>query len=518
MDPIIEKLFSLGLPIGGPIVWFLCLFAFGFSPYNRLWTEERSGERKRIIGELMQLSPRNRLRRSLTRRLDWLDARLSSHEVAAGRGPWRVAFSWDLLGLAILSAVAYPLLAALLQWLAGLPIRFGETELVAASDWQARLLPAFSIGISACLCLFFLKSKSWLRWPSLSAASIFVSLIPSLSAWLGLEIPSAFAFAVAMAGVIAGAGVLLLPLRIEVALVVASTVALVVAGTVALAGVVAFAGAAAFVGKISIAGTVVFAFVVAVAVTAGSTDEFMERRNKRHPGFRLLMLLFLLALLSAALRLRPLMTDAPPSDFDIYLILMFGLFPLLNALADFASTGLTRLLLRAGLAQMEGDGIALRRRAVWLWLLDLLGGLAAFAALGCAAIAWIHFARPPQGPLLDLPALFTGLEARPGEYWWLGAMLITTLLPTLLHIAMGLGALLRSPPEFIRAPIVKALDAGEDHMSQRIFGTMGFCALQTVALWAPFWIGLLIWRFEHEAIIAALRGFFAWFARMIGAL
>ena len=107
-------------------------------------------------------------------------------------------------------------------------------------------------------------------------------------------------------------------------------------------------------------------------------------------------------------------------------MLTFGLLPLFNALFDFACAGLTRYLLRMGLDQ---------KRAAWRAVLDGLGGIAIFFALGCALIIFITFVIPADGvPLLDLAQLFANLRSAPGDYIWLMITLFSTLLPTLVHL------------------------------------------------------------------------------------
>jgi hypothetical protein len=107
-----------------------------------------------------------------------------------------------------------------------------------------------------------------------------------------------------------------------------------------------------------------------------------------------------------------------PDDFGagqrnraVFFMLTFGLLPLFNALFDFLSAGLTRYLLRLGLEQ---------KRAVWRAILDGLGGIAIFFALGCSLITFVTFVTPADGgPLVDLAQLFANLRTAPGDYIWL---------------------------------------------------------------------------------------------------
>ena len=114
-------------------------------------------------------------------------------------------------------------------------------------------------------------------------------------------------------------------------------------------------------------------------------------------AWRLLYCGVLVALLIVAIKM--------PDDFGagqrnqaVFFMLTMGLLPLVNAVFDFASVGLTRYLLRLGLEQ---------KRAAWRAVLDGLGGIAIFFALGCTLIAFVTFVVPADGvPLVDLTAAF----------------------------------------------------------------------------------------------------------------
>jgi len=85
--------------------------------------------------------------------LDWLDTRLSSHE--AQKGPAQKAWSYGLLNITMALALAYPILAMMVQWLWGHAIDFGGQEMIAASPPQARIFALVWLG-SASICLPFL--------------------------------------------------------------------------------------------------------------------------------------------------------------------------------------------------------------------------------------------------------------------------------------------------------------------------------------------------------------------------
>jgi hypothetical protein len=128
------------------------------------------------------------------------------------------------------------------------------------------------------------------------------------------------------------------------------------------------------------------------------------------------------------------------------LLLFFGLVPLLNAPFDWLSLGLTRGLLRRGL-ELRGPAPLL------LALLDaalatvVIAMLAATMVLGVQAFDAFALRGGGQ-PVLPLPPLFKGLAEHPtaAEYWWLHALLLSTLVPSVVNLALGGFSLLRGWP------------------------------------------------------------------------
>jgi hypothetical protein len=128
------------------------------------------------------------------------------------------------------------------------------------------------------------------------------------------------------------------------------------------------------------------------------------------------------------------------------LLLFFILFSLLNAPFDWASLGLTRALLRRGL-ELGGW---------WPYLLALVD--AALAAVIIAALALTMLigvqafdALAVHGggtPILPLEPLFEGIAANPSapEYWWLYALLLSTMIPSLVNLMIGGASFVRGLP------------------------------------------------------------------------
>jgi hypothetical protein len=196
-------------------------------------------------------------------------------------------------------------------------------------------------------------------------------------------------------------------------------------------------------------------------------------------------------------------------DLAAYIVLFAGVLPFFNALADFASVGLTRHLLRKGLS-----GWTLKQG-----VLDAIGGAAIFFALGFTLITYIHAIRPPDGPLLNLPALFAGLGADPGAYCWLAFMLISTLLPTMAHAGVALLSGFLGWPGWLRRWIAARLKAGGNGSDvEPIMGVFVLSAIVVLAFWLPVAALYGLFRFDHGWLLGQVIGVFEGYALIIGAI
>ena len=423
--------------------------------------------------------PAERYRSVMRRGLDWLDSRLSAHE--APQGPAQRAWSFGLLNATMALALAYPIVAITIQWLWGSAIDFGGQEVMAASPPQARIFTAVWLGSSVLVYLFAGASKSRWRWTLVILATGILLL--------GLIFADGFA----VPGNIAVAG------TVAVASVGAGTVAVAFTGPVAgaVAGVGAGVGAVAFVAP------------VLVAATSAGTVAGAEERSSRPMARRLLFCGVLVALLIVAIKM--------PDDFGagqrnqaVFFMLTMGVLPLVNAVFDFASVGLTRYLLRLGLEQ---------KRAAWPAVLDGLGGIAIFFALGCTLIAFVTFVVPADGvPLVDLTQLFADMRRAPGDYIWLMVTLFSTLIPTLLHLSVAVLTLGLQYPAPLRNFVAGLLERGEQSGQAALLSGICICAMITIALWCPIWIFTFVVTHDHGAIVNAVLWGFEAFAWAIGGI
>ncbi|MDA8751773.1 hypothetical protein N9M77_09605 [Planktomarina temperata] len=469
--------------LGWPIVCFMVLMCI---PALRK-TADNPSDRPYWRDLLRHDGAAERYRSVMRRGLDWLDSRLSAHE--APQGPAQKAWSFGLLNATMALALAYPILAITIQWLCGSAIDFGGQEVMAASPPQARIFTAVWLGSSVLVYLFAGASKSRWRWTLVILATGILLL--------GLIFADGFA----VPGNIAVAG------TVAVASVGAGTVAVAFTSPVAVAFTSPVAGA--FAGAVAGVGAVAFVAPVLVAATSAGTVAGAEERSSRPMARRLLFCGVLVALLIVAIKM--------PDDFGagqrnqaVFFMLTMGVLPLVNAVFDFASVGLTRYLLRLGLEQ---------KRAAWPAVLDGLGGIAIFFALGCTLIAFVTFVVPADGvPLVDLTQLFADMRRAPGDYIWLMVTLFSTLIPTLLHLSVAVLTLGLQYPAGVRNFVADLLERGEQSGQAALLSGICICAMITIALWCPIWIFTFVVTHDHGAIVNAVLWGFEAFAWAIGGI
>jgi hypothetical protein len=229
-------------------------------------------------------------------------------------------------------------------------------------------------------------------------------------------------------------------------------------GTSAVAGAVAFGVAIAFTGSsfsgsnvivditdaIAVAISAAVAIVIAVAVAALSAFTIRKRSQA------VFLLLFLLVMILACFAAAPLTSLPEGGGVSGPLLLFLGLLTLLNAPFDWASLGLTRALLRRGL-ELGGW---------WPYLLALADATLAGAIVALLALVMVigvqafdELAVHDGGKaVLPLDALFDGIATNPAapEYWWAYAILLSSMIPSLINLAIGGTAFTRGIPWLAR--------------------------------------------------------------------
>jgi hypothetical protein len=168
--------------------------------------------------------------------------------------------------------------------------------------------------------------------------------------------------------------------------------------------------------------------LIFVAVGLTALGRLAVKRRWQGPFLSILIAALLLICFGTA-------GSAPPRVKTMTLFL--GFLTLVNAPFDWASLGLTRALLRRGL----------ELRAWWPYGLALVdAGLAAviIAALALTMVVGVQAfdalaVHRGGSTVLPLDALFNGIATQPAapEYWWLYALLLSTMIPSLANLVIG---------------------------------------------------------------------------------
>lgn len=228
----------------------------------------------------------------------------------------------------------------------------------------------------------------------------------------------------------------------------------------------------------------------------------------------LVFLAWMLALLAVAVAI------LRPSGNAAILIVLIGALPLVNALFDFLSIGVTRFALRWGV----------RRISFWTVLVgagDLLAGAILFVGLGCLAVAYAQLLNVvAEAPLLPLGAapdgsdgLFAAIRSDPAAYWWLYATFLSTLLPTAIHLAIvpfALGPALMVGG--LRGWLADAIEKSARHYPLRLGASLLLAAWFAVSLTAPIVLFVSIGQWmaaEHPVWGLRLLGLFESFHRLL---
>ena len=166
--------------------------------------------------------------------------------------------------------------------------------------------------------------------------------------------------------------------------------------------------------------------------------------TRRRQGLFLLVFLFLMVLISfgEATVLSSMLIWRAMGPAALFL----GLLTLINAPFDWASIGLTRALLRRGL-ELGGW---------WPYFLALADAFLAAVFIAILALttvlsvqAFDHLVTQGGAPsILHVKDLIDGIESHPEapEYWWIYALLLSTMIPSLINLVIGGTALMRTVP------------------------------------------------------------------------
>jgi hypothetical protein len=247
-----------------------------------------------------------------------------------------------------------------------------------------------------------------------------------------------------VAGVAAGAGAVVVAVGFGGAVAVSFAIAIAGAGAGFAALYIARAAIGSVVTAVVFAGIIAGVFAVVIAIRWASNT------SVRRGWQGLFLCVFLAAGTLICLAAARLFSSPLISEVGGPLLLFLGLLTLVNAPFDWASLGLTRALLRRGL----------ELRGWWPYGLALVD--ACLAALIIAALALTMVVGVQifdtlavlggGAAVLPLDSLFTGIAEHPSapEYWWIDALLLSTMVPSLVNLIIGGTSLARGLPRVPR--------------------------------------------------------------------
>jgi hypothetical protein len=240
-----------------------------------------------------------------------------------------------------------------------------------------------------------------------------------------------------VAGVAAGAGAVAVAVGFGGAVAVSFAIAIAGAGAGFTAVFVAHAGINPVVTALVFAGIVAGVFAVVMAV------RWANNMSMRRGWQGLFLSVFLVIATLVCLVAARLLSSPLISEVGGPLLLFLGLLTLVNAPFDWASLGLTRALLRRGL-ELGGW---------WPYALALVDAALAAAIISLLALTMVVTVQAFDAlaihgggaPILPLEPLFNGISANPSapEYWWVYALLLSTMIPSLVNLVIGGTSLVR---------------------------------------------------------------------------
>lgn len=384
---------------------------------------------------------------------------------------WTKRAFFFVLGLAVI----YPVVFLITGWVGGGTGAIGGlTVLDDAPGWRRvlNLLAFVGVVTAAVYGSRTLDRKQYLR-AFLAIAVAFSSVFAVAGPIAGAgAIPVAFAFAFAGARAVANA----------IAFVFAFAFAIALAG--GLAGAIPVALAGAFAAVVAFSGGFALAFAFA-EVGAGKARAYHETWVIW--GLLTLFLpgLFLgLFALDGAVGWIALTGDTPhlgggTSSATAPIVLFLGLLPVVNALWDWVSLGLSRFLLTRIAWDTENRVFI----DTFYAILDLIAAavflaLMAFTIFTVLALAETLHRLGGASPVLDASALLAGFRANPfsADHAWLFLMVLTTLVPTALHFMGALASVVTSwTSPLWRDGILSKMDEGLENAdanlgARRLYG------------------------------------------------
>jgi len=413
-------------------------------------------------------------------------ARDQSDRDALRENPW----SRPVLNAALRVAIIYPFYLALLGFALGSTATIGAFALI--PNATPRWLAGASIG-----GLFVILVTSTL------AVATSNGTLKKVSIWLILPTAIALLFS----GAVGVAAAVFFSFENAVNVVIVGSMLLSVSSSI-LSVAIPFLreGAGGFDFYVTIASILVAAVVVASTAMALAKMTLLKLAKAKSRGL-LVDLVFLFVCFCLAFGASALVTATNRSSvWSVGLVLL----PLVNALFDWLSYGATIWLMRKG--RRKGGG--------WPFLAgfaDIGVALVLLAAVSVALVTVLGFLDMARGDqFIDVGVLLTGLRDAPGQNWWVVAMVASTLVPTLVHLALAFVSSVTWVPVRVWDGVLKRLNL--DHAAPVTFAaTLVFTALIFFYVLAPVGLiwgtGYALWVFGgalRDVYVAGLIDYASW--------
>lgn len=380
-------------------------------------------------------------------------------------------FTVESYQFCFLLALIYPILSFMVGWIIGGNGLLGDLEILPGNQpFYIRLGVTLLLLFSAALSLWGMKQTGWKLY-----LAVAVAVIVAIS-----SIALAIEFTGAVAVVLALALVFVLGGAITVIFSVSMAFALVLGDTFALPWY--------------------FALLLVWGLTGGTIWLYLKAQ-KTHMldiywyTYSLMLLTASLALLNWLEIINAILT-----------LLFFLILPLVNAPLDWLSLGITRALLQS----IRFNQHRVYKALIWS-LLDLLMAAVALLLVSGVTVGVVSLANlMAVKPIIDLESLFKSLSDL--ENWkdnlWIYFMLLSTLIPTMVHFSLAGGALTLAVSKKKRMDTLKDIEtnnlsANKAWLYVSVMPAFGFVLAPTLLLSGLYWLlqahgallgnGLLAW-------------------------
>ncbi|MGH6834980.1 MAG: hypothetical protein ACREC9_05395, partial [Methylocella sp.] len=347
----------------------------------------------------------------------------------------------------LLIALLYPIATIFFIWAVSGHVGPAEAALClspAIPSWQ-RSLAVAAFGFFSFAIWGVNLTRGWKHWQRVAAAVAVGGCVTAVLEFVG---PGGFAVVAPASFTLAVAGSVVFDDAVAVVFPGAAAVAVAVAFPATVAVAFPASVAAAFAGFTVVAGLTALAVFVAGFLGVAVVFKGLSAIAIKYRWQGVFLALFLPVMIVACLGAAELLSPSPIWSASGPLLLFLGLLTLINAPFDWASLGLTRALLRRGL-ELGGwwpyflafVDAALAGVIIALLALVMVIGVQAFDELA------VH-GGGEKAAVLPLDALFDGIAKNPGapEYWWAYALLLSTMIPSLVNLAISGMALSRGIP------------------------------------------------------------------------